>query len=111
MLNLYSTLHLTAIEIQYLIAIEMNKRKIKELSVLRLDLNFLSKRCVCIYIYISLLKQLVSFCLLYLSSFTYLFIFTEDPVNSKRILFTAGMVGDYSGLSTLYIYMCVCVLQ
>ena len=35
--------------------------------------------------------------------FTYLFISAEDPVNSKRILFTAGMVGDYSGLSTLYI--------
>ena len=51
MLNLYSILHLTAIEMQYLIAIEMNKRKIKELSVLRLDLNFLSKRCVCIYLY------------------------------------------------------------
>ena len=40
----------------------------------------------------------MSFCLLYLSSFAYLFISTEDPVNSKRILFTAGMVGDYSGL-------------
>ena len=45
----------------------------------------------------------MSFCLLYLSSFTYLFISTEDPVNSKQILFTAGMVGDYSGLSTLYL--------
>ena len=45
----------------------------------------------------------MSSCLLYLSSFTYLFISTEDPVNSKRILFTAGMVGDYSGLSSLYI--------
>ena len=47
---------------------------------------------------------LVFFCLLYLSNFTYLFISTEDPVNSKRILFTAGMVGDYSGLSTVYVY-------
>ena len=46
---------------------------------------------------------MVSFCFLYLLSFTYLFISTEDPVNSKWILFTAGMVGDYSGLSTLYI--------
>ena len=45
------------------------------------------------------------FLFLYLSSFTYLFISTEDPVNSKRILFTAGMVGDYSGLSTLYTYI------
>ena len=45
----------------------------------------------------------MSFCLLYLSSFTYLFISTEDPVNSKQILFTAGMIGDYSGLSTLYV--------
>ena len=35
----------------------------------------------------------------------YIVISTEDPVNSKRILFTAGMVGDYSGLSTLYIYI------
>ena len=48
-------------------------------------------------------SNVVSFCLLYLSSFTYLFISTEDPVNSKQILFTAGMVGDYSGLS-IYIY-------
>ena len=39
------------------------------------------------------------------SSFTYLFVPTEDPVNSKWILFTAGMVSDYSGFSTLYIYI------
>ena len=39
------------------------------------------------------------------SSFIYLFVRTEDPVNSKWILFTAGMFGDYSGFSTLYIYI------
>ena len=42
----------------------------------------------------------------HLSSFTYLFVPAEDPVNSKWILFTAGMVGDdYSGFSTLYIFV------
>ena len=45
----------------------------------------------------------MSSCLLYLSSFTDLFVSTEDPVNSKWILFTAGMVGDYSGFSTSYV--------
>ena len=59
MLNLYSTLHLTAMEIQYLIAIEMNKRKVKELSVLKLDLNFLSKRCVC-YIYLYMCATVIT---------------------------------------------------
>ena len=39
----------------------------------------------------------------HLSSFTYLLVPTEDPVNSKWILFTAGVVGDYSSFSTLYI--------
>ena len=49
--NLYSTLYLIAIKIQYLITTEynrLNKRKFKTLSVLRFDLNFLLKRCVCI---------------------------------------------------------------
>ena len=41
----------------------------------------------------------------HLSSFTYLFVPTEDPVNSKWSLFTAGMVGDYSSFSALYIYI------
>ena len=40
----------------------------------------------------------------HLSSFTYLFVLTEDPVNSKWIMFTTGMVGDYSGLLH-YIYI------
>ena len=31
-----------------------------------------------------------------------MFVPTEDPVNFKWILFTAGMDGDYSGFSTLY---------
>ena len=42
---------------------------------------------------------------IYIYTYIYLFISTEDPVNSKRIVITAGMVGDYSGLSTLYIYI------
>ena len=45
------------------------------------------------------------FLLAHPSGFTYLFVPKDDPANSKWILFTAGMVGDYSGFSTLYIYI------
>ena len=47
----------------------------------------------------------------HLSSFTYLFVPTEDPVNSKWILFTAGVVGDYSGFSKLYILNIIYILK
>ena len=42
---------------------------------------------------------------LFALSFELYIFYIEDPVNSKWILFTAGMIGDYSGLSTLYIYI------
>ena len=55
--NLYSTLYLITMEIQQAIVYitTQDKRKIKNLSVLRSDLNFLLKRSVCIDVCVRIL--------------------------------------------------------
>ena len=54
MINLYTTLHLTAIKIQYLIAIEMQQAEQKKLRNVQCSgLTLISyQKDVCIYIYV-----------------------------------------------------------